>query len=74
MACSLLDYPLRRLSGGRVASATREVPSSAMSYDAAIASELWDEAGKVAGVRGGYLMSSIQKKFTGQMKGDAIKC
>ena len=53
LACSLLDYPLRRLSGGRVASATREVKSSAMSYDAAIASELWDEAGKVAGVRGG---------------------
>jgi hypothetical protein len=50
LACSVLDWPVRRCSRGRAAAVTFEVPSSPASYDATTAGALWDEAGKAAGL------------------------
>lgn len=50
LACSMLDWPARRCSGGRIAGGVFEVPSSPASYDPRTAGELWDEAGKAAGL------------------------
>ena len=48
LAVSMLDWPVRRCTGGRAAGRTAEVPSSPASYDEKVASELWEEAGKAA--------------------------
>ena len=50
LACSLLDWPVRRCSKGAMAGATAEVPSSPSSYNTQLAIELWDEAEKAAGL------------------------
>ncbi|KAI3424130.1 hypothetical protein D9Q98_009490 [Chlorella vulgaris] len=42
LAHSLLDWPLRRLSGGRILAQTRCVPSAPLSYDSTLAAQLWD--------------------------------
>lgn len=39
---SLLDWPLRNLSGGWLAAETRPVPAAPLAYDAALAAQLWD--------------------------------
>ncbi|EFN53453.1 hypothetical protein CHLNCDRAFT_136710 [Chlorella variabilis] len=39
---SLLDWPLRNLSSGRLCSGTRCVPSAPLTYDATLAAQLWD--------------------------------
>lgn len=44
---SLLDYPLRRLSGNRVQATTHNVESAGQSYDAALARELWDATAEI---------------------------
>eukprot|EP00887_Chlorella_sp_A99_P006924 scaffold2.g6924.t1 len=41
---SLLDWPIRNLSGGRLASATRCVPAAPLAYDPHLAAQLWDAA------------------------------
>ncbi|PSC74044.1 short-chain dehydrogenase [Micractinium conductrix] len=42
LAASLLDWPLRNLSGGRLLSTTRVVPAAPLAYDANLAAQLWD--------------------------------
>lgn len=39
---SSLDWPVRRLSGGRLLSATHQVPSHPASYNTKLSSNLWD--------------------------------
>ena len=39
---SMWDWPLRRMSGGLLASATLPVKSSPQSYNTKLAEELWD--------------------------------
>jgi hypothetical protein len=47
---SVMDWPARRLSGGRLAARTTCVPSSSTSYDAELAGRLWNAAADAAGV------------------------
>jgi hypothetical protein len=47
---SLIDWPLRRLSGGLLASRTLPVRSATQSYDAKLAAELWDASSELAGL------------------------
>eukprot|EP00850_Spirogloea_muscicola_P014149 SM000099S25255 [mRNA] locus=s99:435087:437403:- [translate_table: standard] len=46
----LLDWPLRRLSQGRLLSRVRSVRSSPISYNVKLAQELWEVAADVAGI------------------------
>ncbi|KAK9809586.1 hypothetical protein WJX73_004402 [Symbiochloris irregularis] len=48
LTLSLLDWPLRYASGGRLASSTCLVRSSTQSYDATLAQELWDMSAELA--------------------------
>lgn len=50
LACSVLDQPVRGLSGGRLLASTAAVASSPESYDRARATELWTAAAAVAGL------------------------
>ena len=50
MTVSLVDWPLRRLSGGRLCQGVRLVASSPLTYDAELARALWDASADVAGV------------------------
>ena len=52
LACSLADWPARRITGGRAAGIVAEVPSSPESYDEDTARELWDAAGEAGGAVG----------------------
>lgn len=52
LACSLADWPARRITGGRAAGIVAEVPSSPESYDVDTARELWDAAGEAGGTVG----------------------
>lgn len=47
---SVMDWPARRLSGGRLAAHTTCVPSSPTSYDAELAARLWNAAADAARV------------------------
>lgn len=47
---SLVDYPMRLVTGGMLASTTFLVPSSPQSYDAKLAKVLWEESAKVLGL------------------------
>ena len=47
---SLLDWPLRAISGGLLFSTTKPVRSSRASYDKKIAKDLWEASAKVANV------------------------
>ncbi|MEW5298527.1 MAG: hypothetical protein WDW36_001641 [Sanguina aurantia] len=47
---SLLDFPLRSLSGGRLASRVVPVKSSPQTYDKVLAARLWDASAVAAGV------------------------
>ena len=49
-AVSLVDWPLRRLSGGKLLQGVRLVASSPLTYDAELARALWDASADVAGV------------------------
>ncbi|KAL3134898.1 hypothetical protein ABBQ32_007864 [Trebouxia sp. C0010 RCD-2024] len=46
----MIDYPVRHLSGGLLASQTRLVPSSMQSYDQQLAADLWDLSADTAKV------------------------
>jgi NAD(P)-dependent dehydrogenase (short-subunit alcohol dehydrogenase family) len=48
---SLLDWPVRRLSWGLLASTTAPVPAANIAYDEQLAHRLWDVSGKVAGFK-----------------------
>ncbi|KAL6750425.1 hypothetical protein V8C86DRAFT_2813036 [Haematococcus lacustris] len=48
---SLLDWPLRKLTRGVLASGCRPVRSSTLSYDPTIAAQLWDVAAETAKVK-----------------------
>ncbi|KAL4459095.1 hypothetical protein ABPG75_013960 [Micractinium tetrahymenae] len=50
VVASLLDHPLRRITGGRLNSSTRPVPSAPLSYDASLAAQLWDLSADAAGL------------------------
>jgi WW domain-containing oxidoreductase len=50
LAHSLLDWPLRRLSGGRLLAQTRCVPAAPLAYDASLASQLWELSADAAGL------------------------
>ncbi|KAL4419578.1 hypothetical protein ABPG77_003604 [Micractinium sp. CCAP 211/92] len=50
IVASLLDFPLRRITGGRLNSGTRPVPSAPLSYDASLAAQLWDLSADAAGL------------------------
>lgn len=45
---SFLDWPLRRFSGGKLASGTYAVRSATQTYDRALARELWDASAELA--------------------------
>ncbi|GLC47990.1 hypothetical protein PLESTB_000047100 [Pleodorina starrii] len=45
---SLWDWPLRKLTGGRLGSRCKAVRSATQSYDAKLASELWDVSAELA--------------------------
>ncbi|KAG2501756.1 hypothetical protein HYH03_000256 [Edaphochlamys debaryana] len=45
---SLWDWPLRKLSGGLLASTTKPVRSATQTYDAKLAAELWEASAEVA--------------------------
>jgi hypothetical protein len=47
---SLLDWPLRSASGGRLLSRTKPVHSAKQSYDEQLARELWDVSAEFAKV------------------------
>jgi WW domain-containing oxidoreductase len=55
---SLLDWPLRRVSGGRIAAKTVVVPSAPMSYDTKVAADLWDVSARYVGVPSQPLISA----------------
>lgn len=55
---SLLDWPLRRVSGGRIAAKTVVVPSAPMSYDTKLAADLWDVSARFVGVPSQPLISA----------------
>jgi len=42
LSCSLVDWPLRKISGGKLFGSTKRVRSSTGSYNAKLAAELWD--------------------------------
>ena len=45
---SLLDWPLRNLSGGKLFSTTKPVRSSKTSYDKKLGAALWDASAQLA--------------------------
>ncbi|CAG9464931.1 unnamed protein product [Pedinophyceae sp. YPF-701] len=47
---SLVDWPLRAATGGRVAGTTKAVRSAKITYDERLAKELWDRSARIAGV------------------------
>jgi hypothetical protein len=47
---TFLDYPLRWLSGGRLASKVAAVPASSQAYDLALGRQLWEECAAMAGL------------------------
>ncbi|KAL4459097.1 hypothetical protein ABPG75_013962 [Micractinium tetrahymenae] len=50
VVASLLDYPLRRITGGRLNSGTRPAPSAPLSYNAGLAAQLWDLSADASGL------------------------
>lgn len=48
VSCSLVDWPLRNVSGGRLLGSTQRVRSSTASYDTKLASDLWDVSAELA--------------------------
>lgn len=45
-----MDYPLRWLSGGRLASKVGAVPANSQAYDLALGRQLWEECAAMAGL------------------------
>ncbi len=76
---TFVDYPLRWLSGGRLASKVAAVPANSQAYDLALGRQLWEECAQMAGLPaevelGGGAAAAAQPPFGGkQAKGSTSR-
>ena len=62
------DYPIRKLSGGWLASETKPVPAAPLAYDRKLAEKLWDVSCDAAGVPRTTTISVAEAKGSAERK------